>query len=100
VHYHPLTADDDPLIVRVEALALASWRMLGCRDGGRIDIRCDENGTPCFMEVNPLAGLRPEYSDLPILCSYSGISYVRLIEMIVASASKRVLPEKASKKCA
>ncbi|MBU2227104.1 MAG: D-alanine--D-alanine ligase [Proteobacteria bacterium] len=77
--------------------ALAAWRGLGCRDGGRIDLRADANGTPQFMEVNPLAGLRPEHSDLPILCGLAGMPYQELIAGIMRSALKRVisrLPDK------
>ncbi|HSL62639.1 MAG TPA: D-alanine--D-alanine ligase [Desulfotignum sp.] len=90
VQYLPLSPDVDPVIREVEALALAAWQVLGCRDGGRIDIRCDANGIPCFIEVNPLAGLRPHYSDLPMVCEFFGTSYVRLIDMILASALERV----------
>ena len=43
-----------------------------------------------FMEVNPLAGIHPEHSDLPIICNRLGMAYVRLIERIVASAAKRM----------
>ncbi len=73
VQYLPLSGDVDPLIREVEALALAAWQVLECRDGGRIDIRCDAKGTPCFIEVNPLAGLRPHYSDLPWCVNFSGL---------------------------
>lgn len=90
VTLHPLTAKEDPLIREVERLAFESWNVLGCRDGGRIDIRCDLDGKPSFIEVNPLAGLRPEYSDLVILCDYFGTSYVRLIECILNSAFQRM----------
>jgi D-alanine-D-alanine ligase len=90
VEYRPLTPADDRLIQDVETLALDSWRVLGCRDAGRIDIRCDRLGRPSFIEVNPLAGLRPEYSDLPIVCAFFGTSYVRLIEMILESACRRI----------
>jgi D-alanine-D-alanine ligase len=90
VEYLPLSPDVDPLIREVEALALAAWQVLECRDGGRIDIRCDDTGTPCFIEVNPLAGLRPHYSDLPMVCEFFGTSYVRLIEMILTSALERL----------
>src|SRR5512142_935693 len=45
-------------------VALRAWRALRCLDGGRIDIRYDANDVPNFIEVNPLAGLRPEYSDM------------------------------------
>lgn len=94
VHYQPKIPDNDPLIQAVEILALASWRELGCRDGGRIDIRCDALGNPSFIEVNPLAGLRPGYSDLTILADFFGTSYVRLIEMILESAVQRISPVK------
>lgn len=89
VEYRAVRPETDPLIHDVETLALKSWIALGCRDGGRLDIRCDKQGRPGFIEVNPLAGLRPEYSDLPMLCGFFGISYVRLIEMIVESAALR-----------
>jgi D-alanine-D-alanine ligase len=71
-------------------VSLAAWRGLGCRDGGRVDLRADEKGVLNFMEVNPLAGLRPDYSDLPIVCTMSGLTYRQLIERIMQSALKRV----------
>lgn len=72
-------------------VALRAWNILECRDGGRIDLRCDENNIPNFIEVNPLAGLHPIDSDLPILCRLNGISYQNLIEMIMNSALKRII---------
>lgn len=71
-------------------LAVNCWKVLGCRDGGRVDIRLDENGNPGFIEVNPLAGLNLIHSDLPILCKLQGISFQQLIEMIMDYAKKRV----------
>ena len=71
-------------------LALHAWRALGARDGGRIDIRMDAVGTPSFIEVNPLAGLNPKISDLPIVCRMFDVSYQELIDRIMASARKRV----------
>ncbi|HYA13905.1 MAG TPA: hypothetical protein VEF33_06160, partial [Syntrophales bacterium] len=47
-------------------------------------------GIPNFMEVNPLAGLHPEHSDLPIICNLAGITYHNLIDMIMRSALKRL----------
>ena len=44
------------------------------------------------MEVNPLAGLHPEHSDLPIIASRLEIPYRRLIEWILASAAERIDP--------
>jgi D-alanine-D-alanine ligase len=89
VRYRRVTAAQEPLIAEVESIALAAWRLLGCRDAGRLDLRCDGRGRPQFMEVNPLAGLRPGHSDLPIVCDLAGISYDQLIEKIVRSAARR-----------
>jgi len=75
---------------KAQEVALAAWVGLGCRDAGRVDLRADANGIPNFMEVNPLAGIHPEHSDLPILSSLVGISYQQLFEMILSSAMERV----------
>jgi len=72
------------------SLALRAWRALGGRDAGRIDIRMDSKGVPNFIEVNPLAGLHPKHSDLPIICTKVGIGFQELIRRILASASTRV----------
>jgi len=80
----------DPTAEKAMAIALAVWRGLDCRDAGRVDLRCDEGGNPMFMEINPLAGLHPQHSDLPILCTLLGISYQQLIERILFFALKRV----------
>ncbi|HEX5764246.1 MAG TPA: hypothetical protein VFY27_01665 [Woeseiaceae bacterium] len=77
------------LKARVEALALRAWRTLGCRDAGRIDVRLDEAGAVNFIEVNPLAGLHPQHSDLPIMASMTGMDYVSLIGGIMSSAKTR-----------
>ncbi|MDD4998635.1 MAG: hypothetical protein PHI99_10840, partial [Syntrophales bacterium] len=81
---------DDTQARAASETALAAWRGLGCRDGGRVDLRSDKNGTPNFIEVNPLAGLRPEHSDLPILCGLAGMPYRDLIDGIMHSALKRI----------
>jgi D-alanine-D-alanine ligase len=85
-------ADEDPVVAEAEKVALAAWRALGCRDAGRMDLRCDENGHPQFIEVNPLAGIHPEHSDLPIICNHLGVPYRQLIGWIIESAVVRVDP--------
>ncbi|MEQ8171625.1 MAG: D-alanine--D-alanine ligase [Candidatus Eremiobacterota bacterium] len=82
---------NDSMAKEAEKWALASWRGLGCRDGGRVDMRSDASGIPNFMEVNPLPGIHPEHSDLPIICTKAGISYQELIERILNSAIKRII---------
>ncbi len=90
VRYLPVRPGEDPVVRRVDELALAAWRALGCRDGGRLDFRCDAQGEPHFLEANPLPGLHPQHSDLPILCGFAGIPYVDLIDRIVRSARRRL----------
>jgi len=81
---------NDTMAHTVRETAIAVWRGLGCRDAGRVDLRADEEGIPHFMEVNPLAGLHPEHSDLPIISNLAGINYHELIDMIMRSALKRL----------
>ena len=73
-----------------EIVSLNAWKALGCEDAGRVDVRCDESGVPNFIEVNPLAGIHPEHSDLPILSTKNGISYKELMKMIMDSAIEKV----------
>lgn len=75
---------------RAGAMALRVWHLMECRDAGRVDLRCDARGEPHFLEVNPLAGLHPRDSDLPILGRLAGLGYEGLIDLIVASARRRV----------
>lgn len=90
VSYRLARPAEDPVVAEGERVALAAWRALGCRDGGRVDVRCDESGQPQFIEVNPLAGLTPGHSDLPFICDLAGIPYRTLIGRIVASAAARL----------
>lgn len=87
VRYLPV---EGPAAEEAMELALSVWRGLGCRDGGRVDIRQDAGGHASFIEVNPLAGLNPVISDLPILCHMNGVSYRDLLRMIVQSALERL----------
>ncbi|MBN2061596.1 MAG: D-alanine--D-alanine ligase [Deltaproteobacteria bacterium] len=90
VRYEFVRADEDRTVREAEELSLSIWRTLGCRDGGRIDLRCDEYEHPYFLEVNPLAGIHPDHSDLPMLCGKAGISYDEMIGRILSSAFTRV----------
>jgi D-alanine-D-alanine ligase len=78
------------LRAEVEDLALQAYRVLECRDVGRVDIRLDADGRPNFIEVNPLPGMNPAHSDLPMIAAREGMSFRDLIGAIVASACERV----------
>ncbi len=81
---------NDTLATGAKNLALAVWRGMGLRDAGRVDVRVDANGVPNFVEVNPLPGLHPFHSDLPIMCTHMGKPYQALIETIMTSAIERI----------
>ncbi len=73
----------------VAELAIKAWKALNCLDAGRVDIRINAQGKPTFMEVNPLAGLNPTYSDICIMSKMAGVSHFELISSIIKSAMER-----------
>ncbi|MCP5432047.1 MAG: D-alanine--D-alanine ligase [Alphaproteobacteria bacterium] len=83
-------AADDATAREAAAVALAAHRALDCRDVSRCDLRCDARGRPVFLETNPLPGLKPDYSDLPILAKLSGIAYDDLIGELLEAAVARL----------
>jgi D-alanine-D-alanine ligase len=89
VRYHcpPSTAPN--LLKKIEEVALRSYRALECRDVSRVDIRVGEDGTPYFLEINPLPGLSPVYGDLVIMARGMGWDYARLVKTIFHHALKR-----------
>jgi D-alanine-D-alanine ligase len=85
--YAPLDKDIEE---ECKAVALGAWKALDAVDAGRVDLKADRNGRICFIEANPLAGLNPVHSDLPILARMYGIEYQNLMEMIMDVAIRRV----------
>jgi len=85
--YKPLDTD---IADECNSVALKAWKALDAADAGRIDLKADRNGRICFIEANPLAGLNPIHSDLPILSRMYGIEYQELMEMIMRAAIGRV----------
>lgn len=70
-------------------IALRTYRALDVKDIARIDIRCDRGGNPFVLDVNPLPGLTPDYSDLPRALELAGRPYAYLLETIVYEARTR-----------
>jgi len=94
VEWHELVAyrllDAGAMRREVEEVALATWRCRGCRDAGRVAVRLDAAGRPQMLEVNPLAGLTPGYSDLPIMAALKGMEYRALIGEILRCTAARL----------
>jgi D-alanine-D-alanine ligase len=70
-------------------LALQAYLAVGCRDLGRLEVRLDKNGDPQLLEINPLVGLHPTHSALPIIATQAGLSYEELIGEILEHAINR-----------
>jgi D-alanine-D-alanine ligase len=84
----PLTDDQ---IDELNWLAAAVFRVTGCLDVARVDFRLDasDGDRPYILEVNPLPGLNPGYSDLCIEAAADGWSYDDLINEILNLAIER-----------
>jgi D-alanine-D-alanine ligase len=76
----------------IERVVLRGYRVLGCRDWSRIDVRLDSAGVPNIVEVNPLPGILPDPSDnscLPKAARAAGLSYDDLIQRCLLHAAER-----------
>ncbi len=76
-------------MARLQALATAAFRALHCVDVARVDLRCDAAGNPAVLEVNPLPGLSPDFSDLPCMATAGGLSFEDLVLSILDAACRR-----------
>jgi D-alanine-D-alanine ligase len=74
---------------RISEAALKVFSVLGCRDFSRVDFRVKQDGTPYFLEINPLPGLNPKSGDLVIMSGKMGITYKSLVSSILSAAMKR-----------
>ena len=76
----------------IERVTLDAFRVLGCRDWARIDVRLDADGSPNVLEVNPLPGILPDPADnscLPKAARAAGIGYEELIQNCLKYAAAR-----------
>jgi D-alanine-D-alanine ligase len=73
----------------VERTCRATFMALGCRDVARVDLRLTPEGRVYVIEVNPLPGLTPDYSDLCLIANGAKIGYSTLIGEILSGAIKR-----------
>jgi D-alanine-D-alanine ligase len=76
----------------IEKVVLRAYRVLGCRDWSRVDVRLDADGVPNVVEVNPLPGILPNPADnscLPKAARAAGLSYDELIQSCLLAAAER-----------
>ena len=76
----------------IERVVLRAYRVLGCRDWARVDVRLDADGVPNIVEVNPLPGILPDPADnscLPKAARAAGLSYEELIQSCLLQSAER-----------
>jgi len=74
----------------MEKIARATFWALDCRDVARVDMRMDADGRIYVLEVNPLPGLTPDYSDLVLIAKACGMEYDQLIAEIMTGGLRRL----------
>ncbi len=84
----PLT---EAQVQELNFLTAATFRVTGCLDVARVDFRLDkhDNDKPYILEINPLPGLNPGYSDLCIEALAGGWTYEELVNRILDEAAER-----------
>lgn len=66
----------------LQALTLKAFRLVGCKDWGRIDIMLRPDGRPSLLEVNTSPGMTG-HSLVPMAAKVAGISYPELCVRIL-----------------
>jgi D-alanine-D-alanine ligase len=79
---------DEELGQRISQVALQAFRAVGGWGYGRVDLRLDETGLPCVLEVNCNCCL-DEGMGLARSAAKAGIEYPQLLQVIVKAALER-----------
>lgn len=76
---------DDQTTSKVQSLAIAAHKALGCRGVSRTDMIIDESGTPWILETNTITGMT-ETSLLPDAGRAAGYSFPELCTKLISLA--------------
>ncbi len=73
----------DAVRARVEAVALESYTLMGCRDFARVDLILDEHDEPRVLEINTIPGLT-ETGITTAAAEAAGMTFAEFVAAIVA----------------
>jgi D-alanine-D-alanine ligase len=73
---------------RLKEIAIRAYRVVECRDFGRVDIRVDKDNNPFVLEVNPLPSLSREDVFMTI-AEYLGIKFEEIVNRLLKQAIDR-----------
>jgi D-alanine-D-alanine ligase len=76
------------LTEKINDIAVAAYKAVGCKDFGRVDFRIDNQGNPYVLEVNPLPCLAIDDA-YGVTAKVLGISFEDMINRILTEALKR-----------
>ncbi len=68
---------------RLQRLALSAFRAIGARGWGRVDILCEDDGTPWVIELNTVPGMT-DHSLVPMAARQAGLDFEQLVMQILA----------------
>ena len=80
---------DAPLEKELAALAVRAYDALACLDWARADFRIDDEGTPRFLEMNPLPTFHPDGS-FGILAELEEPPLDALLAELIAAGLRRL----------
>jgi D-alanine-D-alanine ligase len=81
---------DKKITRKIQKIALAAYKALGCQGFGRVDMFLGDNGKIYVSEINTIPGLTAN-SLLPKEAKAAGISFPRLLDKIISYALKKNL---------
>jgi D-alanine-D-alanine ligase len=73
---------------RIEYIALKVFKLFGCRDYARVDMRLDSNGKIYVLEVNPNPDISPQ-SGMARAIKVQGMTYTEFVGNLLERAVKR-----------
>jgi D-alanine-D-alanine ligase len=73
---------------RVEHIAIKVFKLFGCRDYARVDIRIDRDGKIYVLEVNPNPDISPQ-SGMTRAIKVQGMAYTEFIGGLIEKALQR-----------
>lgn len=89
IEYECPAALEKRLESQITDIAGKIYSILKCKDFSRMDFRLSEKGEIYFIEINPLPGLAPGYSDYIMIAEFNGLDYTSVIKNVLNSALKR-----------
>ncbi len=80
---------DAEVTAKVQAIALAAYRAIGCSGWGRVDLMLDEAMQPWLLEVNTSPGMT-DHSLVPMAARAVGMSYASLVLRLLHEATLKL----------